>query len=1106
MKAQLLTVSLALAAALAGNQPTLGQTAFYSLEGNLGAAGGQHDFLINLSRDVSSSEVLRFETFANNGGTNAAGSPVFSLGIDSVLQLLDSSNASRGINDNFNPSNPSDGDSLLSWPGVVPPGLINSTPLNPDPLPSGDYRLNLAEVGSNPSGRWAVDLVGASNALSFTGASPTGTSVVGSFKYGTSGSGVDPAAFNQAGGSFTAVGDLFPAWLGQGTLSVTAGGQLSSASLFLASDAGATGVVTVSGTDGAKTPSHLSTSNLLTIGDRGDGTLNIASGGRATSLTGTVGNFPGSVGRATVTGVGSLWTNTGELFIGNAAQGTLAIEDAGQVNSATTTIGNFAGGNGRVSIDGAASAWVNSGNLTIGEAGVGELSITGGTATVDGTTTINSTGTLNLGVTGAGTFHANGDVIIDAGTINGGAQGVFRLGAGRTFTALNNAQITLPNETFADESTLNIESGSNLVVDFFDDSTNSDDRDLTGTLNIRSGAQVTIAMRQQIGGGDVDGAVLVSGVDANGNPSRFVAPGGLTLGSTRNETGSLRVEGGAIATSRFADLGGSSGSAGLVTVTGTDGASNPSTWAVDGNVLIGGRGPGAMTISAGGLVTNQDSTFAGDNTQGIDSIVRVTGTSPFGFPSTWTTRGALNLVDNNSFGPSMEVSAGGKVTSASGNIGFVPDGNANGVTGAVMTVTGAVVGSRSTWEVTGNLDIGTSIDRDGVAGDGTLNITNGALVTVGGATDIGPGGIVNLDGGRFEFGRMSLEDYTAMNAVSGSLAGAVDGVALTGSNEVSTISAVPPAGIFPPAVDVSEVVIGVVTNQGYLFGAGSLEPGLFNDTTGEIEVITGERMRLNGPATVNAGQVTLAGGQVQFTQGFTNQASGLVIGDGGLRAEGGVTNDGVMAFTATTRVIGDVTNNGVISSSGGTTTFFDDLQNNGEVRTNADSFTVYFGEYSGNGDTGTGTVILEGDLKPGFSPGVTAFGGDLQFGDNASLLVELAGLLPGVEHDVVTVFDSLILNGRLDLALLDGFTPGLNQVFEIIDVGGDLTGAFDGLAEGGLVGNFGGADVFITYAGGDGNDVALFAAVPEPTALALLGIGGLIAARRRRLGVTPQIN
>jgi hypothetical protein len=207
------------------------------------------------------------------------------------------------------------------------------------------------------------------------------------------------------------------------------------------------------------------------------------------------------------------------------------------------------------------------------------------------------------------------------------------------------------------------------------------------------------------------------------------------------------------------------------------------------------------------------------------------------------------------------------------------------------------------------------------------------------------------------------------------------------------------------------------------------------------------------------------------------------MGNGTLRVDGfrGNNNDGDMAFSGLTNIIGDIHNNStgvIISSGGGPVTFYDDVVNNGEIRTNVNSFSVYFGSYSGNGDTGTGTVIMEGDLKPGSSPGTMAFGGDLSFGPQASLEIEIGGLIAGSEYDQVTVADDISLGGMLDVSLINPFSLSPGQSFEIIDVSGVLSGTFLGLAEGGLVGNFGGTNLLITYAGGDGNDVTLLAALP----------------------------
>ncbi len=69
-----------------------------------------------------------------------------------------------------------------------------------------------------------------------------------------------------------------------------------------------------------------------------------------------------------------------------------------------------------------------------------------------------------------------------------------------------------------------------------------------------------------------------------------------------------------------------------------------------------------------------------------------------------------------------------------------------------------------------------------------------------------------------------------------------------------------------------------------------------------------------------------------------------------------------------------------------------------------------------------------------------------------------------------------------------------------MQVVGSLTGEFFGLNDSALIGNFGGRDLFITYAGGDGNDVVLFTSVPEPGTAGLMGLMmlSMMFKRRRR--------
>ncbi len=154
-------------------------TAYYSLVGNFLNAGDQHNFYVDLTRPVGSAEVLRFETFANGSGWNAAGDFISGGGIDSVLELFDSAAVRRGFDDDGSFINGLD--SLLSWPGVA---QADNVPLNPNPLPVDSYRLNLSEYGNNDPGHWALDLLGPADAIVLRSDSPTGTSTIKSLTAG----------------------------------------------------------------------------------------------------------------------------------------------------------------------------------------------------------------------------------------------------------------------------------------------------------------------------------------------------------------------------------------------------------------------------------------------------------------------------------------------------------------------------------------------------------------------------------------------------------------------------------------------------------------------------------------------------------------------------------------------------------------------------------------------------------------------------------------------------------------------------------------------------------------------------------------------------------
>ncbi|MDB4396331.1 PEP-CTERM sorting domain-containing protein, partial [bacterium] len=498
-----------------------------------------------------------------------------------------------------------------------------------------------------------------------------------------------------------------------------------------------------------------------------------------------------------------------------------------------------------------------------------------------------------------------------------------------------------------------------------------------------------------------------------------------------------------------------------------------SQWNNSNSLVMGffGTGTGTLNVEAGGMVSNTVGLIGAAS--GSTGVATVTGTG-----SHWNNSNFLSVgdVDNGT----LNVEASGLVSNTDGYIGYY-----SGSTG-VATVSG----SGSQWNNSGSLYIGGSSTTAG--GTATLNIADSGLVSVGGTTRIWAGSNVDLTGGRFEFGTTTLQEFGIINAVSGSMAG---DVIHTGYTDMAT---------FPfqnLGVDLTEVR---VSNSGTLYGNGSLGTALRNNTDGEVETIVGERMRFAGVGSTNSGEINNFGGQIRFDQDLTNQSGGLIGGRGQFFANGGWSNDGAIAMSGGfSDVHGDLINtaDGLIAIGGGsTTTFYDDVTMdaaNLNMEIASDSYGVFLGSYNG-GSNGLGTVQAFGDLRPGNSPAVVSFGGDLEMGVNTATYIELGGLLGG-EFDQLQIAGDFLLDGSLDVSLIDNFSLGFQQEFLIADIMGSRIGLFDGLAEGDLIGNYGGTDLFISYGAGNGNDISFFTSVPEPGVVGLLGslMLGLVMRRRR---------
>ncbi|MBT3374776.1 MAG: hypothetical protein HN406_04215, partial [Lentisphaerae bacterium] len=134
-------------------------------------------------------------------------------------------------------------------------------------------------------------------------------------------------------------------------------------------------------------------------------------------------------------------------------------------------------------------------------------------------------------------------------------------------------------------------------------------------------------------------------------------------------------------------------------------------------------------------------------------------------------------------------------------------------------------------------------------------------------------------------------------------------------------------------------------------------------------------------------------------------------------------------------------------------------------------------------DLAVSQLTLDGNVKPGTSPGILALDGDFAFADDSTFTVEIGGTTAGEaddSHDQLAVTNGGVTIGSnvaLSTASWNSFTPSLGQTFTIIDNDGTdaVTGTFAGLTEGDTISDFlgSGLEATISYVGGTGNDVTI---------------------------------
>lgn len=166
------------------------------------------------------------------------------------------------------------------------------------------------------------------------------------------------------------------------------------------------------------------------------------------------------------------------------------------------------------------------------------------------------------------------------------------------------------------------------------------------------------------------------------------------------------------------------------------------------------------------------------------------------------------------------------------------------------------------------------------------------------------------------------------------------------------------------------------------------------------------------------------GGMVIDTRGFTQNGTLRVI------------NNSVMTIaTAPMTVAGDafVQTGSTLNRTGDWVQTAGTTHVDGSLGVSSGPFSLQGGVLSGSGNVNVGVNNSGGVVSPGASAGNLRINGAYTQGENGALKIELGGLSPGTEHDVLTVSGAANLNGVLLLSAINGFLPKNGAEFTILN-------------------------------------------------------------------------
>ncbi|RYD61193.1 MAG: hypothetical protein EOP83_17605, partial [Verrucomicrobiaceae bacterium] len=522
-----------------------------------------------------------------------------------------------------------------------------------------------------------------------------------------------------------------------------------------------------------------------------------------------------------------------------------------------------------------------------------------------------------------------------------------------------------------------------------------------------------------------------------------------------------------------------------------DSVFKPSTNNAQGGFLVTKKGTGTLAFNNTNTGNNTATSSAGTGFQSLaieqgTVLAGANGALGGGGSTVGATIGQVTLGQGNTNSATL-LNTG--AFSQANNI-VVPTGNTGTITLGGNHTTG-------TSAYTGNITLGSNVLLNAASGGRVdFNVSGTNLISGSGNVTITGGGVVAMAGVNTYTGTTTIENGTLRATGASSLGTSASPIALGTATSISSN--------FSPTLRVNglttlsrDVIVGAST-------AATTGTYMIDTDNGVSAVSLAGNVTLNQDLTISGnttGGFTIAG---NITTGSSDAQTVTFAGSGGRLIASGAIGGGAGEISVVKNGGTALTLTGTSTYTGATTVNAGTLFANGSLGNTAVS--VNAGTLAGSGAIAGSVTVGAASYSAGglaATSGSLEIAGDLTLGSGTTTLIELGGTafsLNGTEeYDRTKLTGStptLSLDGTLSISFLNSFALGDNQAFGIfqLESGTTLTGLFSGLAEGGLVGNFGGKDLFITYAGnfGDtgtvdtsgGNDIVLYT-VPEPGTAAL---------------------